>query len=172
MRQFIALEVSERDRITSFVDKYKHLVPRATWTPEDKLHITLRFFTSPRPADEIQHLMDDAARDTAPFQMHLNGMNTFGNRVLYAVPAPVVELVNLGRKVGTKSFRPHVTLAKLEERNDTAPEFSELVQQHGVLCLGVMQANTITLYRTQGSGKPYEALYSATLHGEPEPVYF
>jgi 2'-5' RNA ligase len=165
-KQFLALEIEHRAPSVKFIEDNKHLLPSATWTPEDKLHITLRFFnTGPRP-DDVKRLMDYAAAEYAPFDMHIRGMNTFGNRILWASPHPASAIQALGGKLGNPRFRPHLTLAKLED-GTTSNVISDIVEANPTTDFGTMRAQTVSLFKTLGSGQPHVKLYSIHLHGDP-----
>jgi RNA 2',3'-cyclic 3'-phosphodiesterase len=101
----------------------------AHWTPQENLHITLRFFgpVAETAADDLDAALDIAGQGIAPFQLQLKGADWFGKELphnLHLKVAPSPGLAKLaaaceraGRGVGLKlearKFTPHVTLAAL-----------------------------------------------------------
>lgn len=153
------------DNVLKTILVHKDKVPRATWTDESKLHITMKFIGKTLPANADEQLAR-ACFEFKPFIMTLCGVGTFNNksgpRVLYATPSPLSSehLANLHTSLGgnSDSFTAHLTLAKLEDIGDAAPEFAHLQRElHGV-DFGKMLVDEVALYQTQGSGKPYKVV--------------
>lgn len=105
-------------------------LPGAVWTPEDNLHITLRFAgdVDNRVADEFAAELDAIELDA--FSLRLSGVGAFGGqdpRILYAdvAPSPALEALaraheraarNAGLPPEKRTFKAHVTLARLRRR--------------------------------------------------------
>ena len=104
-------------------------IPRARWSPEENLHITLRFFgeVNEAVADELDLAL--GAITVPPFDLELQGVDAFGEgeavRSVFARVTPCAGLDRLAakcetaaRKVGLapelRNYRPHVTLAYLK----------------------------------------------------------
>lgn len=164
--KFIALQIPEQDKILRFIEQNKHRVPEALWTVPDKLHITLRFFQK-APSDKVvRETMRIMAQHTSPLRLTLTGISRFGQRVLWARPQPPRALVDMAARLGNKSLRPHLTLAKMTNKGTFSEEFDNLEREFCNIDLGSMLVNVVTLYETTGNGNPYEALYSVRLNEE------
>ena len=152
-------------KILQFCKDNKASVPRATWTDESKLHVTLRFVGDKCP--DAPTGMDTLARlgvKLPPIKLHVKGMGTFNNRsgprVLFATVSPLEELKQLNKEFGGNpaTFTPHLTVAKLEDTGDAEPEFATLAQHNCTVDFGTCVIDELKLYQTQGGGKPYKVV--------------
>lgn len=141
---------------------------RARWVQPSDLHLTLRFLGA-FPAGSLgalERALDRAAAAVAPCDLELEGLGSFGGRVLWlgvggdtaclhalhkALEAALEPLA--GRD--PRAFKPHLTLARLSQETSLVPP--------GTRWPAVpLRAAQLTLVRSDPSGKPrYTALYRA-----------
>jgi 2'-5' RNA ligase len=104
-------------------------LPGARWIDPDNYHITLRFIgdVDDTTANEVASLLDKVRR--RPFELRLDGLDSFGGRkpraVVASVPtvSPLLELQaehermmqRIGLEPEGRKFTPHVTLARLRD---------------------------------------------------------
>ncbi len=133
MRLFLALSLPDdvRAELADATAPLREAAPHARWTPEAKLHITVRFLAD-QSDDFVSRavpVLTRAAANTAPLTLALKGLGAFPTwsraRVVWAGVGyePRLELLHhdlevacmsLGLEVEGRPFRPHVTLARLE----------------------------------------------------------
>ncbi len=144
VRLFLALNipVSARERIRDATAPLRAAAPRVSWTPQDRLHVTLKFLGE-QTTDVAQALREAL---TEPVGRHretsvaIGGLGAFPNllrpRVVWmGVRDPHrlellqhdVEMVcgQLGFPVEGRAFRPHLTLARVRDAVPD-PEISAL----------------------------------------------
>ncbi len=153
---------SLRQNLMAFSETNRSVVPRATWTGEGKFHVTL-LFLGKGPSDTYSDRLTRVCAGKAPFVVKASGAGIFTNRegprVLYAELSPVAVMRTLHSELGGKGmFNPHLTLAKLEEKGDFAPEFKTLASGLTGHEFGSALIESIKLYRTVGDGAPYEVV--------------
>jgi 2'-5' RNA ligase len=163
---FYGLEInheSTRNEVLRTVDDLRSVVPRATWTSPDKLHLTLLFLGAV-PETFAYNTLERACRGLSPFHITFNGtgyfVNNKGPRVLYATVAEGKHhLVKLNQALGGKgTYNPHLTLGKLEQSGDFAPAFSGMAKRLKDHDFGSVRVSSIKLYRTVGGGRPYQVV--------------
>ena len=109
-------------------------IPKSYKNKIEMLRAEFRFFTTephitlvPPPAlpdeDDFVEEVVDACKTIAPFDIRLNNLDQFGNRVLYvSVDSPgLIDLhkklyENLGLQQERRGFTPHLTLVKQRPR--------------------------------------------------------
>ena len=134
MRLFLALPLPDdvRDALHHDTAPLRAAAPAVRWVDVAKLHITVRFI-GPQPDHFVPravHTLTQAAARTPPLALQLNQLGAFPiwrrARVIWAGLGyePRLELLHhdlevacmsLGLEVEGRPFRPHVTLARLEE---------------------------------------------------------
>lgn len=137
MRLFLAinLDADVRVALVGATSPMRIEAPGLSWTPEPKLHLTLRFLGEhgDSAAARIPAALDDVAARHRPFDMRLRHVWAFPNfrraRVVWmgVEPEPKLELLHhdvelacerLGFGVEGRPFRPHVTVARVRGRVD------------------------------------------------------
>lgn len=132
MRCFIAINLADaaREAIAAATAPLRAAAPGERWVPPDRLHITARFIGEQDAAfvDRLASGLAAAARryDTIPLELRgVEAFPTFRRARVIAVGVgydPKLELLHhdvevacmaLGLEVEGRSFRPHVTLARL-----------------------------------------------------------
>lgn len=174
-RLFVALRPPEpvREALLDVMDDD----PGMRWQDEDQLHLTLAFLGEVDPRAE-QDLVDSvAAVHTPPFTLEIRGVGHFERKgmasALWAGIAPSEPLTRLQQRVvaacrragvepDRKSFRPHVTLARL---NRSSPPAGGWLAAHGTLAAGPWEVREFVLYesRLAPGGSQYEPLVSFSL---------
>jgi 2'-5' RNA ligase len=146
-------------------------VPRARWSPEENLHITLRFFgeVDEAKADELDLALGRIC--VPPFEVALAGVDAFGEgeavRSIHAKVVPSPELERLAakcetaaRKVGLtpelRNFRPHLTLAYL--KRSPPDRVAAWLAGHNLLHSPAWRADHFALYSSWSGpdGSQYE----------------
>lgn len=158
------------DEVLKTILVHRDRVPRATWTDESKLHVTVKFVGKSLPVN-VDEEFHRVCVQAGHFKLNLKGAGTFNNRsgprVLFAQLTDGLEHVKLLHKElgGTEHFSPHLTLAKLEDIGDAAPEFAVLAQELVGFSFGHCVVEQLSLYQTQGDGKPYRVVACHRLLG-------
>lgn len=133
MRLFVALDIpiETREALCSFIAQLKPKCASAQWVRPEAMHITLKFIG--HIGEENLAAIRDAlakARSAEPIEMQFRGLGFFPNdnrpRVfwcgVHASPNAAVlaadldrALAKLGIEAETRSFTPHLTLARFKE---------------------------------------------------------
>ncbi|MFP4680271.1 MAG: RNA 2',3'-cyclic phosphodiesterase [Chitinispirillaceae bacterium] len=125
-RLFVAVDLPER--IRDDISAIYQAIPRAKWTKDSQLHLTLRFIgeVSEDTAEKIECALN--LIETPSFPIELKGVGFFPPRkiprVLWCGIAPNEELLKLQAKVERtltnigitpegRKYSPHITIAKL-----------------------------------------------------------
>lgn len=107
-------------------EKLRPEISDVSWTRPDAMHLTLHFLGNVGLTDipNIEAALIDAACGASPFQLSVNGLGSFGNRVIWAGLAGNTEaLKNLaeavrnrvskfGSHAESREFNGHVTLGR------------------------------------------------------------
>lgn len=147
-------------------------VPGARWTPEDNLHLTLRFIGEV-PGDEAEDIHDCLSGIRTPsFDISISGVGHFeSSRQAHTLWAGIEKsprlqalrervdsaLKRAGVAINGQRFMPHVTLARLK---DAPPErLTAFLAANSLLRLGPIPVNRFVLFSSflQGSGPIYRA---------------
>lgn len=137
-------------------------VPGAKWSPEENLHLTLRFIgevEEPAFADIAEALGEVAA---PAFALQLAGVGQFGDRrrahALWAGVKPSEPLLLLRGRVETalsragvardeRKYLPHVTLARL--KNAPPERVAAFLAEHSLFESPAFAAASFTLFSSQ-----------------------
>jgi 2'-5' RNA ligase len=126
MRAFVAIDLP--DRVRTALEAVQERLPLGRAVDPDQMHLTLAFLgEQPDDLIETAHQALEGIR-LPPFELHLQGLGTFGDRqptVLWAGvrdPGPVKALHDrilpalhgAGIVLERRRFRPHVTLARFD----------------------------------------------------------
>jgi 2'-5' RNA ligase len=139
-RLFIAIELPAilRRRVQDHIDQLRKAVPeaRASWTPEEKLHLTLKFLgdTPVTKVDDLAQAVARAATRVSPFEVMIGACGAFPTRgqprVLWiGIEDPTDaltklhhaledECANAGFPPEARRFHPHLTIARLRQPHD------------------------------------------------------
>jgi 2'-5' RNA ligase len=195
VRLFVAVEIGAAiaNRAGRIVDVLHHraaaLAPRAkgTWIPPDRMHLTIRFIGE--VDDETRRAVEAALRppiDVAPFTLSIAGIGTFpaggsprviwagvsaGRQSLEAIEHVVTtRLDRVGIPAENRTFRPHLTLARVREAGGLRSR--ALLDRHRDAELGTTRVDAITLFESRLSpkGPAYVPLLRTALEPDGPPA--
>jgi RNA 2',3'-cyclic 3'-phosphodiesterase len=147
----------------------------ARWIDPENYHMTLRFIGDVDGATARDFTLALGEIEAAPFELRLNGLDSFGGRkprAIFAGIAPSEALDSLqraneraARKAGLppegRNFKPHVTLARL--RGARADDVAVYLGRQGGVGAEPFVVTRFVLYSSRASvgGGPYlvEAAY-------------
>lgn len=150
-------------------------LPGARWIDPENYHLTLRFIgdVDDDVAHEVASMLGRVKR--GPFDLHMDGLTSFGGRKPRAVVASVApaqalldiqaEHERLMQRIGLepegRKFTPHVTLARLRE--SSSQQVAEYLSARGYFRTSPFQVSRFVLFSSRASvgGGPYvvEASY-------------
>lgn len=150
-------------------------LPGARWIDPENYHLTLRFIgdVDEMVAQEVALMLGRVRRDT--FDLHLEGLTSFGGRKPRAVVANVAptqalldvqaEHERLMQRIGLepegRKYTPHVTLARLRE--SSSRDVAEYLSARGYFRTAAFPVSRFVLFSSRAStgGGPYvvEASY-------------
>jgi RNA 2',3'-cyclic 3'-phosphodiesterase len=150
-------------------------LPGARWITPDNYHLTLRFIGDVDDviAHEVASLLGRVKRGA--FDLHLEGLTSFGGRKPRAVVATVApaqallevqsEHERLMQRIGLepegRKYTPHVTLARL--RDSSSRDVAEFLAARGYFRTAAFPVSRFVLFSSRNSvgGGPYvvEASY-------------
>jgi len=170
IRLFVAIDLPDfvKHRLTTLCAG----VPNARWARPEQFHITVRFIgeVDGPTFDDIGHAL--AEIPFFPFELRLAGVGEFGDRrrtrMLWAgvAPSPELEhlhdrvestLVRLGLDPDRRSYKPHVSLARLDRPTDD--RVLAFLTDHARFAVGPFDIEGFTLFSsvTGHSGPLYRA---------------
>jgi 2'-5' RNA ligase len=166
VRLFVALDLSEpvRATLSTFCEKLRRAFPAARWVRPEGIHVTLKFIgeVNQDRVGPIQAALERIHSD-APVELHFHGTGFFPNerrpRVFWvgieASPnltqiASEVEsqLEPLGIPRESREFRPHLTLARIEESRDI-DKLRTALQEAGPQEFGTIRTFEMYLYESK-----------------------
>jgi 2'-5' RNA ligase len=150
-------------------------LPGARWIDPENYHVTLRFIgdVDDVTAQEVASMLGRVKRNA--FELHLEGVKSFGGRkprAVIAVVAPAQPLLEvqaeherLMQRIGLepegRKYTPHVTLARL--RDSSSWEVAEYLSARGYFRTSPFRVSRFVLFSSRASvgGGPYivEAAY-------------
>ncbi len=150
-------------------------LPGARWIDPGNYHLTLRFIgdVDDAIAHEIASMLSRVKRGS--FDLHMDGLTSFGGRKPRAVVASVApaqalidvqaEHERLMQRIGLepegRKFTPHVTLARLRE--SSSQQVAEYLSARGYFRTSPFRVSRFGLFSSRASigGGPYivEAIY-------------
>lgn len=182
MRAFIAIQLSQD--LKSQIGELRSQLRRAardlrgvSWVQPDGIHLTLRFLGEIQESqvEELGRVIMHAAVGVYPFTLKVAGIGAFpsiqrakvvwlgvydesGCNALHQLQAAIEQgVVNLGFAPEDRDFSPHLTLARIRERQAALQLTSTLASERDRL-VGSMRAESVTLMRSQL--RPDAAVYT------------
>lgn len=182
MRAFIAIQLSHD--LKSQIGELRSQLRRAardlrgvSWVQPDGIHLTLRFLGEIQESqvEELGRVIMHAAVGVHPFTLKVAGIGAFpsiqrakvvwlgvydesGCNALHQLQAAIEQgVVNLGFAPEDRDFSPHLTLARIRERQAALQLTSTLASERDRL-VGSMRAESVTLMRSQL--RPDAAVYT------------
>jgi len=184
MRLFLAvnLPVAVQRAISIATEPLREILPQGSWLPERRLHLTLKFLGE-RGEREVQALRDAMAAVAGrhrELMLDLGGVGAFPTfrkaRVVWfgVEQSPRFELLHhdvelaygaLGFEVEGRPFRPHLTLARVNERLDEqqAKELSRAARRVQYRTDVVIRSVDLMCSELGPGGSSYTVLASAPL---------
>lgn len=184
IRTFVAVTISPalKGKIGELLTELALPQYDVKWVRPENLHLTLKFLgnVEEERVDTIAEVIEEVARSSRPFRLHLGGLGAFPNRrrprVIWAgmteggrrldqIAARLeTGLGPLGFAQEKRRFSAHLTLG----RTRSAKGLNELVRridQYSDFELGEMQVEDISLFASdlRPAGPIYTGLYKATL---------
>ena len=153
-------------------------LPGARWVDPDNYHLTLRFIgdVDDDIAHEVASMLGRVKR--APFELHVDGLTSFGSKkpraVVAAVPpvAPLMEvqaeqermMQRIGLEPEGRKYTPHVTLARL--RDASSRQVADYLASRGFFRTHSFKVERFVLFSSRAStgGGPYIVEASYPLH--------
>lgn len=144
-------------------------LPGARWITPENYHLTLRFIGDVDDviAHEVASLLGRIKRDA--FELHFEGLTSFGGRKPRAVVATVsptqalldaqAEQERLMQRIGLepegRKYTPHVTLARL--RDSSSRDVAEFLAARGYFRTAAFPVSRFVLFSSRNSvgGGPY-----------------
>lgn len=166
-RLFAGLEIPAD--VSQTLSSLRGGLPGARWIDPENYHVTLRFVgdIDGITANELASLLFRVNRK--PFEVQIQGLATFGGRKPRSVVATVVptrpllelqaELERMVRRLGIdperRTFRPHVTLARLRDCSDF--DVAHYLSLRGYFPARAFTASRFVLFSSRESvgGGPY-----------------
>lgn len=186
IRTFIAIELSQglKDSLIRLQDRLKRQVVKRSlrWARPEGIHLTLKFLgnvPAPRIAS-VSRAVEAACEGFDQFTVELAGLGCFPNprrpRVVWVgVQEPTgtlvrlheaVEsaLVELGFEPEDRSFRPHLTLGRVQRKvsRSDLQRLGELIAESDVGLLGSMTVLSVNVMRSDL--RPDGAVYTVLAH--------
>jgi 2'-5' RNA ligase len=178
IRAFVALDLDAMSvrRVARVSDRLRMAsgAPSAAWTARGKVHLTLKFMAglpalAAAPLGEKLRALVASARSPNPGACSLQAFPSFENTnvVVLEFEDPRGELARLARKIDgmarklgvageSRSFRPHVTLARLKRPYDSR----RWLKPEIVAGAGDFTPSRLTLYRSDlGADKDGGPIY-------------
>jgi RNA 2',3'-cyclic 3'-phosphodiesterase len=166
-RLFTGLEIPAE--IGQSLSNLRGGLPGARWIDPENYHVTLRFIGNidGMSANEIASMLFRV--DRKPFEVKVQGLQSFGGRKPRAVVATIVpskplmelqaELERLMQRIGLdpegRKFIPHVTLARLHDATDR--DVADYLSLRGYFPSKAFTAERFVLFSSRAStgGGPY-----------------
>jgi 2'-5' RNA ligase len=144
-------------------------LPGARWIDTQNYHVTLRFIgdVDDDVALEVASLLGRVRRGA--FELHLDGVTSFGGKKPRAIVAPVAsspalmeaqaEQERLMQRIGLapegRKYTPHVTVARL--RDSSSRDVAEYLSARGLFRTQSFQVSRFVLFSSRASvgGGPY-----------------
>jgi 2'-5' RNA ligase len=188
IRTFIAVELPPQIKLVLAVaqDRLKALNRAPVrWVDPGIIHLTIKFLgdIDAGLAGRISLLLEEATRGVRPMQMEIRGLGVFPNprrvRVVWVGIAGEIEelgrlqknidvaLKPLGFTPETRSFSPHLTLARVREEAtpDERQKLGQIISGHSPEIHDSFRVEAVNLMKSQltARGPIYTRLSSVTL---------
>jgi len=130
-RGFIAIDMESNKKLIEFENEIKKTGADLKLVDPENIHITLKFLgdTEETLISEIEKIMNNAVKETKPFNIQLKGTGVFPNQNYIKVVwvgiehgDPIASIANeideklskLGFKKEERAFSPHLTIARVK----------------------------------------------------------
>ncbi len=190
IRSFIAVDVEGEEIIAKILriqEEISTSTAKLKTVERQNLHFTLKFLGNVEEAklDLVKSVLEDVLKRFPPFTMHLRGVGAFprvsrpnvvwigveDGREIFIEMAKELDrsLARLGFKRETKSFEPHLTIARVKGHSGDLPE---IIRRVSDVDIGILKVNEVRLKRSTltPSGPIYGTLHSVRLKAKPQAV--
>ncbi len=180
VRAFVAIDIpnAECERAFAVSKRLRKAGVRVSWTPPERMHLTLRFLGEVAPAviARIAERLETEYAGVEPFPLRLEGAGAFPNareaRVIWVGLAPLagpLEQVqeaaeSAAREAGLKrekrQFRPHLTVGRVRDPKK-AGALAALIHEERNFSGDEFTVSSVSLYESQltPSGPIYNRLH-------------
>jgi len=186
VRCFIAIDIGEETRreIDSLISRLRRLGPDLKWLSGERIHLTLKFLGNTEEAlvERIKASLTSIASCHRIFSLRAAGTGVFPDysrpRVLWVGIDGSEELnllyndiesamEQLGYRREERTFRPHLTIARVRSSRGLSPLLKEL-RRYRESEFGKIEVAEILLMKStlKPTGAEYERLFSAALGKE------
>lgn len=186
IRAFLAIELNQqiRSALQDFQDRIRNHLPPISWIKPESMHVTVRFLGDIEEVQvaPIHQAVEQALEEISSFSLHIKGIGGFPNltlpRVLWAgVSGQVDELQilvsnvehalgSLGFSSESKSFRGHLSLARIKQRSREVGMALHRSQVLGTMPhFGTLTVQQLCLFKSElkPSGAVYHRLWEVHL---------
>ena len=190
MRVFLAIELDSETRsvLERFQRELQKLLPPINWVKPPSWHLTVKFLgeIEENQVEPIQRTVETAVSHCSSFSLQIEGFGGFPHlrmpRVLWAgVSGQVDELQLLALHVDealsplgfpseSKSFRPHLTLARIKDRGrEVGVALTKLDLLPHAQFFGNLLVERLCLFKSElkPTGAIYQQLWDVPLTGSP-----
>ena len=166
MRLFVALDLSQpvRAAISTFCEKLRRAFPAARWARPEGIHVTLKFIGEVNE-DRVVPIQSALGQvhSAAPVELNFRGTGFFPNerrpRVFWVGIEATPNLAQLASEIEshleplgiareTREFRPHLTLARIDETGGIEKLHAAL-NQAGPQDFGAIKVSEMYLYESK-----------------------
>lgn len=163
MRLFIGIRLPEE--VKQHIARLCGSIADAKWAPQDNFHITLAFLGEIASHDMVDIGLALGKIDYPAFDFAVQGVGIFGSakrpRILWAgventeamtvLQAKIVQsLDRIGCPVDARKFRPHVTLARVQ--NADYGKIRNFLSDHALFNAGAVHAHDFSLFSSHSTG--------------------
>lgn len=183
IRSFIAIDVEDTNIINKILEIQGALIEskaKLKRVETKNLHFTLKFLgeVEEERLELVKSTMDNVLENFSPFSMHLYGIGAFPRisrpnviwigvtegREIFVEMAKELDkaLSKLGFKKETKSFEPHLTVARVKGRSGDLPDILKKISE---VDIGTIEVREVRLKKSTltPSGPIYNTLYRVIL---------
>lgn len=166
IRSFIAIDISDevRKALKEFMDELKQVGENVRWVRVEGIHLTLKFLGNIRPAliPQILKALEKSVAGIGHLRMEVKGTGAFPNskkpRVFWVgvneqsgklnqlASALDKELSNLGFKEEDRSFKPHLTLGRVQGK---VAKVCDIIREMEDKNFGEFEATEVILFRSE-----------------------
>jgi RNA 2',3'-cyclic 3'-phosphodiesterase len=166
MRLFVALDLSDsvRAALAKFCEKLRAEFPAARWVRGEGIHVTLKFIGEVDD-DRVEKIEKSLSivDSAGPVEMSFRGTGFFPDerrpRVFWIGIDATPNLAEIAAQVETqleplgiaresREFKPHLTLARIEESRGIE-KLRDAIRRYGPVQFGTVRTNEMYLYRSE-----------------------
>ncbi|MDA0838373.1 MAG: RNA 2',3'-cyclic phosphodiesterase [Planctomycetota bacterium] len=184
MRTFVAVELPAdlRTEVIAYQRRLQSFDAKVRWVKPAQMHITLKFLgeIDETQADLLHELFQVVEKETAPFEVEIQGLGAFPNlrrpSILWVGVTTGIDALaglagqveataaELGFKKEKRGFNPHLTLGRVKSPKGLPPVM-ERIQKDESLSFGSFQVSEFVFMQSElkPSGAEYRRLNTYNL---------